>query len=153
MQKLEIILKEIDQLIEFHERLKTDVSQVSVGWQLEHVMMVINNVVTAMEKSNPSDYRFKYSPIRFVIMTFGKIPRGKGKAPKGVQPLEQETRTIESLRLHYENAKLSVEKLPQLDKNQFFIHPLFGYMKRNSTIKFLGIHSNHHLKIIRDIIA
>lgn len=153
MQKLENVLNQIEQNIEFHERVNESVSKVSVGWQLEHTMLVINNVVEALEKSNAKEYRFKYTPIRFFIMAIGKIPRGKGRAPKGVNPLEEEPRTIEGLKTQLEKAKLSIQKLPTLNKDQFFIHPLFGNMKRNSTIKFLGIHSNHHLAIIKDILG
>lgn len=153
MQKLESVLNQIERNIEFHERVNERVSKVSVGWQLEHTMLVINNVVEALEKSNPKDYRFKNTPIRFFIMVIGKIPRGKARAPKGVRPPEEVIRTTESLSTQLELTKLSIQKLPNMDKNQFFAHPYFGNMKRNAAIKFLGIHSNHHLKIIKDVIA
>lgn len=152
MQKLEIILNEIEKNIEFHELVNEKVSKVPTGWHLEHLMLVINNVIFSIEKSNPSDYRFNYKPVRFIIMTAGKMPRGKGRAPKGVQPSEDEKRTIESLRAQFEKTRISVAKLATLNKNQFFPHPYFGNMKLKSTIKFLGIHSNHHLDIVKDII-
>lgn len=156
MRKLDIVLKEIESNIEFHDRVNTAVSLATVAWQLEHIMLVINNVVASIENSSPKDYTFKYKPIRFVIMTIGKIPRGKARAPKGVQPAEEtgenQIPKEEQLRVQFAKAKLSIEKLAILDKNQFFAHPYFGNMKRNAAIRFLRIHSNHHLRIIGDIL-
>lgn len=151
MEKLEIILNEIERNIEFHEKCVENISKANVGWHLEHLMMVINNVVLAIEKSNSSDFKFQFKPIRFYIMYRQNIPRGKGRSPKSVLP-QEEIRTIEGLKVRLETTKLSIQKLPKLEKNQFFAHPYFGNMKLKSAIKFLGIHSNHHLAIIRDII-
>ncbi|MDP4797282.1 MAG: hypothetical protein NWQ27_06760 [Crocinitomicaceae bacterium] len=152
MNKLEIILNEVERNIEFHENVNQNVSRASIGWQLEHLMLVINNVAAAIEKSNPNDYKFKYKPIRFVIMTIKKMPRGKARAPKGVMPNKELTRTSESMQKQLEIARASTQKLYNLDKNQFFVHPYFGNMRRNAAIKFLGIHSNHHLAIVKDIL-
>jgi len=153
MQKLERILNEVERNIEFNELLNENVSHATVGWQLEHLMLVLNNVIATLEKSNPNDYTFKYKPIRFVIMTIGKMPRGKARAPKSVTPTEVEVRTLEGLQKQLEMAKTSVQKLKKLDRNHFFVHPYFGNMKKNAAIKFLGIHSNHHLKIVKDILG
>ena len=152
MKKLDRIVKEIENNIEFHENVNKSVSQVSVGWQLEHMMLVIANVVAALEKSNRVDYKLKYKAIRFFIMATGKIPRGKGRAPKGVTPVEETARTIENLNDQLEKVRMSVLKLAKLDKHNFFTHPYFGNMKRDAAIKFLRIHSNHHLKIVHDIL-
>jgi hypothetical protein len=37
-------------------------------------------------------------------------------------------------------------------QEQYFHHPFFGHLKLNKTIKFLEIHTNHHLQIIHEII-
>jgi hypothetical protein len=152
MQQLENILNEINRRIEFHEKLSENVSKVSIGWHLEHTMLVLINVAQAIEASNPSDYRFQFKLIRYVIMTIKKIPRGKARAPKGVCPAE-EGRTVKSLQAQLQSARLSVQKLGTLNKNQFFAHPYFGNMKLKAAVKFLGIHSNHHLAIVKDILG
>ena len=153
MEKLEIVLKEIEDHIQFHEQVNQSISQVSVGWQLEHLMLVINNVVATMKNSDPKAYKFVYKPVRLYVMLKGKIPRGKGKAPKGVVPPEEEKRTIENLKAQLAITRNSIQKLTKLHKKQFFKHPLFGNMRRNAAIKFLGIHSNHHLAIVKDILG
>lgn len=47
----------------------------------------------------------------------------------------------------YEQSK----KIEHFDKNAFFEHPLFGVLNKKDTMKFLKMHTTHHLKIIQDI--
>jgi hypothetical protein len=49
-------------------------------------------------------------------------------------------------------ARASIEALSKADKNQYFTHPIFGDLNTGQTFKFLGVHTNHHLKIIKDIL-
>ena len=46
----------------------------------------------------------------------------------------------------------NLESFNDLEKNSFFIHPLFKQLNKKQTIKFLKLHTNHHLKIIKDIL-
>jgi hypothetical protein len=78
------------------------------------------------------------------------LPRGKVTAPESVSP--QGTITINTLQTHYDEALATVEKLPALAEKKHFNHPILGTMNRDETIKFLTIHTEHHLKIIRDIL-
>lgn len=151
MRKLEIVLSEIETNLEHHDLIDPTISAVSIGWQLEHIMMVINSVVATIEKSNPEDYAFQFKPIRYYILFRKKIPRGRAKAPKVVQPVNDHTRSQETLRLQLEQTKASIQTLKNCQKGQFFAHPYFGNMKRNAAIRFLAIHSNHHLDIVKDI--
>lgn len=150
MKKLEALLNQIEQHIPFQATERKSVSQVSAGWHLEHSMLVLNGVVRTIEASNPSEYKFQWKPIRFVIMTFKNIPRGKGRAPSRVQPTVEFNEA--SLREHLAKTREAIQKLNGLGKNQFFPHPYFGNMKLKSAIKFLGIHTTHHLNIVRDIV-
>lgn len=43
--------------------------------------------------------------------------------------------------------------LASLDENQFFTHTLFKQLNKKQTLKFLGLHTNHHLKIVKDILV
>ena len=83
-------------------------------------------------------------------MFFGYIPRGKGKAPKQVAPKEEFT--TEQLKPLLSTAKSNVDGLSTLDKIVNFNHPYFGVLNKKQTVKFLGIHTHHHLKIIKDIL-
>lgn len=150
MKKLEYLLSKIEKDIPLFEKKNTSVSQVSIGWQLEHVMLVMNSIIKAIEVSEPADYIYKWNLSRVVVMTTGNIPRGKAKAPSRVQPREEFTET--SLKMHLAKTRESVGKLSYMSNNQFFPHPSLGHMKLKTTIKFLGIHTKHHLKIVDDIL-
>ena len=85
-----------------------------------------------------------------LIFTLGKIPRGKGKAPKVVQPKEDVTQAL--LTEDIVKAKENIATLSNGHKNQYFLHPYFGHLNVRPTIKFLKIHTKHHLNIINDIL-
>lgn len=78
-----------------------------------------------------------------------KIPRGKAKAPKSVQP--KSDYTLESLQEKLLKTRSKIAELQLLSKDHYFQHPGLGNMKLKQMIKFLEIHTRHHLKIIHDI--
>ncbi|MFS4482517.1 DUF1569 domain-containing protein [Hyunsoonleella sp. 2307UL5-6] len=103
-----------------------------------------------MIHSNPSDYKRDFKPIRTVLFTLGFIPRGKGKAPKHVLPPEDVTEA--DLKQQLAQAKKYLENIKELPKTSHFKHFLFGVLSKKQTIRFLVIHTNHHLKIVREIL-
>ncbi len=150
MKKLETLLTVLDSKIESSDEINLQVSKSSVGWHIEHTLLAINVIITGLKNSNPSEYKWKFNLSRLFVFTINKIPRGKGKAPDRVQP--NTIFTTESLKNHL---KLTIDKLKELNKlntNQFIDHPIFGNLNLKSTIKFLHIHTNHHIEIIDDII-
>ncbi len=145
--------KELNQLEEYtnyFEKFKTSVSSKSVGWHLDHSLKVINAVINTLKESKPSDYKWKFNLIRVFIYTFNYIPRGKGKAPKRVLP--PEILIKEDIYSQIVQAKLNLETVIGLPSKSNFTHPYFGMLNLKQTLKFLGIHTNHHLKICSDIV-
>lgn len=148
MSKLEKLIIEIESKITFHEKVNTKVSDASIGWQIEHVLLTLNLIVNALQKPR-TEYKWSFKLPRLLVFTLNKIPRGRAKAPKVVQP--QESITIESINKQLVLAKQNIKLLETLNKNLFFEHPYLGHMRLKQTEKFLYIHSKHHLKIINDI--
>ena len=111
--------------------------------------MVINGIITQVKNSNPEQYKWKFNWKRLYIQTINKIPRGKGKAPKVVQPTEIASKEILTTKL--EAAKKNIQELEKLHPNSYFAHPYFGKLNLKTTLWFLKLHTNHHLKIINDI--
>lgn len=149
MKNLENILQELEEAIISQEKVNPTVSSSSVGWHIEHSLLVINSVITQMAKSDPSKYRWSFSFWRMLVFMTNKIPRGKAKAPKVVRPAESvPTSLIAQLQL----AKQQVDVLDTLSPNHYVEHPYFGHLNLQPTRKFLVIHSQHHLDIIRDIV-
>ena len=152
MKTLLPILKNLTEKLDAFEQIKPTVSKSSVGWHIEHSLKTIDLITTACKKSDPNTYQWKFKLNRFLILdVLQKIPRGKAKAPKVVQPEGEITR--ESLQLHLEKVHQNLENWENLDPNCYFFHPYFGHLHKKATEKFLKLHTLHHLHIIEDILA
>jgi hypothetical protein len=104
-----------------------------------------------MKKSDPTGYKQSFNLKKLIIFSRRKFPRGKGKAPKAVTPTEQPNAV--DMQHHLEKTKLALAELSTLNKAVFFKHPLFGHLRLRDAIRFLEIHTEHHLRIIRDIVG
>ena len=150
MQELSKLIKSLEEKIPMMDAANTQISSAKVGWHIQHSLLVVNSIINGLKQSDPNTYQWKFNLNKTLIFTLGKIPRGKGKAPKVVQPKEEITQAtlLESV----EKANISVAELNHVQKNQYFLHPYFGHLNVKPTIKFLKIHTKHHLKIINDIL-
>lgn len=151
MEDLKKQLFELENKITFQDILNPLVSKSSVGWHIEHAFLVLNITIDSTEKSNPEFYKKTFNFKRFMVFMMNKIPRGKVRAPKPVQPTVQFD--ADSLKLHLAQSKVNLEKLYTLNPNKYFDHPFLGHLKLKSTIKFIKLHTQHHINIINDIIA
>ncbi len=150
MQKLSANIQALADCIQHAEKINTAVSASAVGWHVQHCLMVITGISNQLKKSDPSLYKYRFNKIRTLVYLLNKIPRGKGKSPSVVNPLD--VLSVPQLHEMIEAAKLSVEELKTLPKKSYFMHPYFGMLHLRSSYKFLSIHTNHHLKIIKDIV-
>lgn len=149
MKNIDYIVSELDQYIILCAKADLKVSRSSIGWHIEHSLKVIHQIVETLEKSNPNEYKWRFNFWRIVVITFQKIPRGRGKAPEAVLPVGEIS--MEILKQSMDKAKSSLKKIKNLDPNAHFAHPYFGLLNLKPTQIFLAIHTNHHLKIIKDI--
>lgn len=150
MEYLNKLVNELESNIGFTDKVNSSVSNASVGWHIEHSLKVITQIIDAIEKSDPKEYKWRFNFGRTLVFSFNKIPRGKGKAPKTVIP--EGNITNETLKHHVQKTRFVIKKIESLDPNHYFKHPYFGNLNLKPTKKFLGIHTGHHLKIINDII-
>ena len=150
MNKLDILLNQLETKIPHHEKLNQKASHASIGWHIEHSLLTLNGITDFLIKSNPNDYKWKFNFIRIVVLTMEKIPRGRAKSPEVVQPKENIDKN--SLLIHIIETRNKINELKTLSKDSYFEHPFFGKLKLQQTINFLEIHTKHHLDIIEDII-
>ncbi|PZU83124.1 MAG: hypothetical protein DI529_13245 [Chryseobacterium sp.] len=143
LQKIESLLPEINK-----ENLK--VSKASIGWHLEHSLLILNGSLKGLTMTNPENYNPKFSIKKFIFLNFGLIPRGKIKSPKQFVPLETPTKESIGKLLNLANERL--EAIKSLPSKSYITHPFLGDLDKKTTLKFLGLHTNHHLKIIDDIL-
>jgi hypothetical protein len=147
---LENKLNSIENYISDFEKKNEKISKATVGWHLDHSLKVINAVISSMEKSDPNLYKDNFKFLGKLLLSLNFFPKGKAKAPKYVLPpdviLKEEI--VSQLKL----AKENIQKIEELDNNAFFKHPLFGNVNKNRVLPFLNAHTNHHLKIIKNIL-
>lgn len=147
---LKIKLNEVASYIAMRDTINLEVSETPIAWHMDHIYLMVNQLNTALEYSDEGNYKAESNKTRDYVFTSNTLPRGKVTAPEAVRPAENVT--INALQMHYNEALATVEKLPMLAEKKHFNHPILGTMNRDETIKFLVIHTEHHLKIIRDIL-
>ena len=149
LNKLSRQITELQTYVNQENKQDPSVSKVGTYWHLDHGLNVINGITGYLKDSNPTDYYPKRSFLKTAIMWSGYMPRGKARAPKGT--VSNEEITQESLINKFNYSWKSIELLESMSEDKTFKHPMFGWMKKRKTIKFITIHTNHHLKIIKDI--
>ena len=150
-EKLNLAINSLEAHLKNENVSNPKISKSNVAWHLDHSLKVINNVIVAVQSSDPNTYKNNFSFLGKLFFTLGFFPRGKAKAPKHVKP--PETILKEDLISQIEFAKTNVKTIAGLDKNTYFKHPLFGHVNKPRIYRFLLLHTNHHLKIINDIMV
>lgn len=57
MKKLEILITALENNIVYLDKINTQISNSSVGWQLEHSLLTINRITEALKNSKAEEYR------------------------------------------------------------------------------------------------
>jgi hypothetical protein len=140
----------IESKIPYFDALNPEVSKATVGWHIEHTFLTINTIVNLLLETGLNDYRWKFNFMRIVVFMKRKIPRGKAKSPKAVVP--KGDLNLESLKIRLLETKEQIELLGKLREDLFFEHPFLGRLNHRKTVRFLEIHTQHHIDIINDII-
>ena len=135
MKELNDLIGQIENNLSQWEKQNTTISHATVGWQLDHSLLVINGIIAQLAKSNPKDYQWRPNWKRVYIKLRNNIPRGKAKAPKQVLPVD--VIAIEDLQNKLALAKSNIALLEKLHKNSFFTHPYFGDLNLKAAIWFL----------------
>lgn len=150
LKKLNLAVESLEAHIENYAVSNPKISDANVAWHIDHSLKVINRVVASLQSSDPKMYANNFSFLGKLFFTFGFFPRGKAKAPTYVKPPEVILK--EDLVSQTELAKDNIKTITELDKNAFFKHPIFGNVNTTRVSRFLILHTNHHLKIINDIL-
>lgn len=144
-------LAELEAHLKYRDSINQSVSKVSVAWHIDHSLKVIDAVMNSLEKSDPKAFKSNINFLRGLVLTTNNMPRGAGKASKSVTPPDIiHTKDILTQLTAVKERLLSIDGLP---RRAHFNHPVFGIMKRKKSKRFIMVHTVHHLKIIRDILA
>ncbi len=151
-KKLQRYIDEMESLASQHELSNSKISASSIGWHLEHTLLVLEKSMSALASSVKANYSPKSSFKKTVILFTGKIPRGVARSPKHVLP-EASNIDVENLLARIAAVKSKLESVSTFPADQYISHPIFGDLKLKKAVRFLEIHSFHHLKIVREILG
>ncbi len=147
--KMEDLLQEIESNIAFFEVSNERASKSNVAWHLDHSLKVINSVATVLQKSD-TDYQWNFNLKRDYFLFIKRIPRGKARAPKAVQAVDEITTT--SIERQLKTARYLIQEMETMNPKTNFVHPYIGKLNLKQAFTFIEIHTQHHLKIIDDIL-
>lgn len=131
-----------------HKKAAT-VSAKPIDWHIDHSLRVINKTCESLIRSEPVKYKWRFNWWRLIIFTWGKFPRGKVRAPDYVLP--EDHISTKDMYVRLRDASELLKKINKLHRNAYIHHPYFGSINRKQSVKFLKIHTKHHLRIIKDI--
>ena len=162
-KSLQEIVASLDDLIDLAgrpqemSRQSESVSSWSVGKHVEHLALSDELTLVGLSKllANPaSGTPGQTTLVGRICLWAGFIPRGRGKAPKGVVPQgvpsEVLADRLEVVRQEFIDLDASVEVLSSSTATQ--PHPVFGRLDASQWLRFTEIHQQHHQKIMRDIV-
>lgn len=150
IDSLEKKLELMESYIPNFEKSNSKISKVSVGWHLDHSLKVVNGVINTMKTSDISLYENNFTFLGKVFFMIGHFPKGRAKAPKRVLP--PAVILQDDILLQINKAKERIHQISSLDDNAYFQHPIFGNINKTRALRFLEIHTNHHLKIVKSIV-
>lgn len=129
----------------------SDISAVPVAWHLDHSLKVIIGVYDSLEISAPQRVGLQLNASRAYMYLTGSIPRGRLQSPSSVLP--PDIITVQAINEQIETARARMQSWNTLERDLCFEHDVVGKMNTRQTLRFLEIHTEHHLKIIRDILS
>lgn len=151
-------LEEVLRSDEYFRVRVEDVSQWSCGLQAGHSVLVMNMIAKGIEEGLADPTRNAEEtavPMAKMILKSGIMPRGVGKAPGLVMPLsgdrEHWLRMLGEARERWDAIAKKAGEVAESKAREK--HPVFGFLTPAEWVRFAPIHTAHHLKIIRDILA
>ena len=137
------------------ERLRNARTTVS-GWcpaeHVDHCAKVALAMLGQLLEPVPIEGIKPISLLGHAVLLTGYIPRGKAKSPKRVRPVlasvDELIAGIDALDHSINRVAVPEWKCPD---GPCVPHPYFGGLTSIQTLHFIGVHTNHHLKIVRDI--
>ncbi len=127
------------------------ISRWNTEQQIEHATQVVARVLSKLTSEATEPLESPLKPIAKLMLFLGHIPRGRAQAPDYVRPHKRPPGEILEL---IESTKQLLKEI-QDGKRQLtsagFHHGFLGYFKQKQWLRFLSVHTDHHLRIVRDI--
>lgn len=156
VSRLERDLSRVDALLTLGDdgvgKLRPKVSGWSIAQQLDHLLrsIVLASDFLLEDRDRPPR---GINLLGRVLLLAGRIPRGRAKAP---ERLVGRKRTVDELREELGEARGRIGALAARsdlpgDRSPRVPHPYFGGLTPTQAVLFIGIHTDHHLRIAEEI--
>ena len=142
-------LKELRRFLPEADVLIPEVSKWSVGMHIHHSCLAMLGICQPLVGSTPPVPRSGFSLLTSLVFLSGRIPRGRGKSPE--QAIPRKGISGVDLQMTLDESERWLENARQVSPDHWYRHFAFGVLDRDRTLKFIGIHTRHHLRIIQDI--
>ena len=140
------------------QRSAPSVSGWSVAEHVEHLARahepLFSKLAALAEADDPALAHGRLSLAGHWVLWTGRIPRGRGQAPERTRPAAGSLQQVRSLLAGASDAfERLATKRSELDAVRARIdHPYFGRLLPKHWLRFVELHHDHHLAIIRDIL-
>jgi hypothetical protein len=127
------------------------VSGWSVGEQVDHLLKIVRANLDRLEERRPA--RRSINLVGRIVLGLGRIPRGVGKCPASLCGSARARAELRS-ELAAVRARLAqVARATALwsDPRPLVGHPYFGGLTPKQALRFLAVHTDHHLRIVAEI--
>jgi len=129
---------------------RESVSSWTPGEHLRHCGLAIAAVRRALETSSGAPPWTWRSWIGALVLRRGRLPRGRARAPAETVP---DLAAAEPLEAALARAATDLERIRALPADAWFRHFALGTLRRDRALRFLAVHTEHHLRIVREILA
>ncbi len=138
---------------------RTPVSGWTVSEQVEHVLLAnrwaLGSILSMLAGQGDFPTTGRLNLLGVALLRAGRIPRGRGEAPATAAPRDGTTavdlrRYVAKHQDYLRTIKKSQGEVHALRTR--FRHPFFGYLRATDGVRFVRVHTNHHLSIVTDIL-
>ncbi len=157
IHQLDDLLTDISRLTELRaddlQLRQPSISGWSVAQQLDHILKVCSAMLKGLIRPGEAPPA-GINMIGRVILLVGRIPRGRGKAPERLRGVDA---SAEQLAASLEDVRRLLTEVRAESfrpaNNPILRHPFFGGLTPAQTLRTIVVHTRHHLRIAREIIA
>ena len=134
------------------------VSEWSAGQHLHHIAqsnrVIARSIAGLVTSESETDADRRVNLAGITILASGYIPRGRGKAPARLHPPSSLAR--EDIESAVTASVRSIDGLKELagiieKRRSRLKHPYLGYLRSSQWLRFMNVHTGHHLRIVRDV--
>ena len=129
------------------------ISAWSVGQQVDHMLNVAQGVFSRLTGEG-EEVAERINLSGRILLGLGWFPRGVARSPKAALPAEAPAAAalgerLARLRGDYQDLRFRTGLLAS--RKRLLRHPYFGGLDCAQSLRFVAVHTHHHLKIVRDI--